>query len=253
MILPISDYPNPRGAPWMTIALIAANVAVYLLVTLPLSTQRPDFNDPLFQEYLRTIAQSLPPGVSLRQIAQQTSAYDLLVFQWGFRPGAISVVTLFTSMFLHGGLLHLAGNMLFLWIYGDNVEHRLGALPFLAWYLLAGIAATAFQTVFNLGSQIPMVGASGAISGVLGFYFIWFPHYTVRTLVFLFPFFMGTINVPARIVLGIYLVLDNVLPFLFAASDAGIAHGAHIGGFIAGLAAALAMRGRKPPPPQFGY
>lgn len=249
MILPISDYPNPRGAPWMTIALIAANVLVYVLVTLPLSAQRPAPNDPLFHEYLRAIAQALPPGVSIRDIAQQTSVYDLVVFEFGFRPAAIGVVTLFTSMFLHGGLLHLAGNMLFLWIYGDNVEHRLGSLPFLVWYLLAGIAATAFQTVFNLGSQIPLVGASGAISGVLGFYFVWFPHYMVRVLVFLFPFFMGTINVPARIVLGIYLVLDNVLPFLFASGMAGIAHGAHIGGFIAGLAAAWIMRGRPPPTP----
>jgi len=249
MILPISDSPNPRGTPWMTIALIAANVLVYLLVTLPLSGQRPAPNDPLFHEYLRTIAQSLPPNVSIRDLALHTSAYDLVVFEYGFRPAALGVVTAFTSMFLHGGLLHLAGNMLFLWIYGDNVEHRLGAIPFLVWYLVAGLAATAFQTLFNLGSQIPMVGASGAISGVLGFYFVWFPHYTVRVLVFLFPFFMGTINVPARIVLGIYLVLDNVLPFLFSSGMAGIAHGAHIGGFIAGLAAAWMMKGRPPPTP----
>lgn len=245
MLLPISDHPNPRGVPWMTAALVAANVLVFALVTLPMAAQRPDPQDPLLYAYLRAIADTLPPGVALLDVARQTTLYDLFVFQFGFRPAAMSVLTLFTSMFLHGSLLHIAGNMLFLWIYGNNVEHRLGPVGFLAWYLLAGIAATAFQSAFNLGSQIPLIGASGAISGVLGFYFVWFPGHTVRMFAFLFPFFVGTLYVPARIVLAIYLLVDNLLPFLVATGAGGIAHGAHIGGFVAGLAAALVMGRRK--------
>jgi membrane associated rhomboid family serine protease len=248
MLLPISDHPNPRGVPWMTVALIAANVVVFALVTLPMSAQRPDPQDPLLYAYLRAISDTLPPGVTLLDVARQTTLYDLFTFQFGFRPAQMSVVTLFTSMFLHGGLMHLFGNMLFLWIYGNNVEHRLGWAGFLFWYLLTGAAAAGFQAIFNLGSQVPMIGASGAISGVLGFYFIWFPHYTVRLFVFLFPFYVGTLYVPARIVLAIYLLLDNLLPFLLTPGAGGVAHGAHIGGFVAGVAAALAMRRPHPPP-----
>lgn len=238
----------------MTLALIAANVAVFFFVTLPLSAQRPHPNDPLLLEYLRAIRETLPPGASLRDVARQTSAYDLVVFQWGFRPAELSGITLFTSMFLHGGLMHLLGNMLFLWIYGDNVEHRTGPFGFLFWYLATGVAATAFQTVFTLGSQIPMVGASGAISGVLGFYFVWFPRHTVRLFVLLFPFYIGSIYVPARIVLTLYLIVDNLLPFLMGPSGSGVAHGAHIGGFVAGLAAASALKQRSTPraPNPFG-
>jgi membrane associated rhomboid family serine protease len=143
-------------------------------------------------------------------------------------------------MFLHGGFAHLFGNMLFLWIYGDNVEHRLGSASYLFWYLLTGASATLFHSLFDSGSRVPLVGASGAISGVLGFYFLWFPRNSVRVWVFLFPFFMNMVLLPARLVLGFYLVLDNVLPFLITrgTQGAGVAYGAHIGGFLAGLAAA---------------
>lgn len=182
----------------------------------------------------------------LLDVARRTTLYDLFVFEYGFRPAAMSAVTLFTSMFLHGSLMHLAGNMLFLWIYGNNVEHRLGPAGFLFWYLATGIAAAAFQTAFNLRSQIPMIGASGAISGVLGFYFIWFPRHTVRLFAFLFPFFVGTLYVPARVVLAIYLLVDNLLPFLVASGMGGVAHGAHIGGFVAGVGVALMLHRRAP-------
>jgi hypothetical protein len=133
--------------------------------------------------------------------------------------------------------------MLFLWIYGDNVERRLGPFWYVVWYLLTGAAAVGFHAVFFLSSDVPLVGASGAISGILGFYFIWFPKNTVRVAVFLPPFFLQTFQIPARIVLGIYLFIDNVLPFLFAGGG-GVAHGAHIGGFLAGAAAALVMNWR---------
>jgi membrane associated rhomboid family serine protease len=244
MFIPIGDAPNPRGMPWMTLALIAANVAVYLIVTLPLGATPPDPNDPLLREYLQAIAPRLPPEVPLRTVLGELTAYDLFVFDHGYRPGAPGLIDLFSAMFLHGGLLHLAGNMLYLWIYGDNVEHRLGPVGFLFWYLVTGVAATLAFALFAGGSQVPLVGASGAISGVLGFYFVLFPAHVVRVLVLLVPFYMGTVLLNARVVLAIYLVIDNLLPFLFAGAGSPVAHGAHIGGFVAGVAVAGVMRWR---------
>jgi membrane associated rhomboid family serine protease len=246
MILPLGDAPNPRGIPFITYALILANCAVYFLVTLPLSAQAPDPNDPMLLEYVRLVTGILPPRVPVEEILSHISAYDLFVFQYGFRPAAPVVATLFTAMFLHAGFLHLFGNMLFLWIYGDNVEQRLGRLLFLFWYLATGVAATLFHTLFALTSPLPLIGASGAISGVLGFYFLWFPRNTVRLLFVLFPFFMNVFMVPARVVLGLYLLADNLLPFLIArGTGGGVAYGAHIGGFLAGLAVAWVMDRRQ--------
>ena len=237
MFLPLGDEPNPRGVPVVTYTLIAVNVAVFLFVTLPLSAARPALDDPALAEYLRALGPELSRRMALAAL-QQVSAYDLVVFAYGFRPVDPDVLALFTSMFLHGGFMHLAGNMLFLWIYGDNVEHRLGPVRYLVAYLGTGILATLSHAVLDFGSVIPMVGASGAISGVLGFYFIWFPRNRVRLWIMLFPFFMNVIHAPARLVLGMYLVVDNLLPFLATrgAGGGGVAYGAHIGGFIGGLA-----------------
>jgi hypothetical protein len=144
-------------------------------------------------------------------------------------------------MFLHGGWLHLAGNMLFLYIFGDNVEYRLGSLRYLFAYLGAGAAATLFFALFVPGSQVPLIGASGAISGILGFYFVWFPRNQVKVFVFLFPLLMTHVLISARLVLGFYLLVDNLLPFLITGSQGGgVAHGAHIGGFLAGMGLAAA-------------
>jgi membrane associated rhomboid family serine protease len=237
MFLPYGDTPNPPTTPWVTYLLIGINVAVFLFLTLPLSVSRPDLHDPLLLDYLQALGAR--GYVSAEQVLQQVSAYDLFVFRYGFRPAAASTATLFTSMFLHGGWLHLAGNMLFLWIFGDNVEHRLGRVGYLLGYLATGAAATLFFSLFVPGSQIPLVGASGAISGVLGCYFLWFPRNKVKTFIFLFPLLMNTFYLPARLVLGFYLVIDNLVPFLLNGGQAvGVAHGAHIGGFVAGLALA---------------
>jgi len=244
VILPIGDFPNVRGyVPLVTYLLIALNVAVFVLVSAPLSMERAQ-NGPLFAEYVRVMSRYAANPAELRELAQGMTAYDLYVFANGFRPGAPSMYDLLYSMFLHGGFLHLAGNMLFLWIYGDNVEHRLGSVRFLLAYLGTGIAATLFHALSSPGSQVPMVGASGAISGVLGFYFVLFPKNQVRLLWLLPPFLMQVIQVPARIVLGIYLLLENLLPYLTTSSEVGVAHGAHIGGFVAGLGVALLMRRR---------
>lgn len=243
MFLPIGDHPNPRGIGPITILLIMANVAVFVMVTLPLSSVSPSPGDPRIALYLQAIAENLPPDVSVQSVVRQLSAYDLVTFEYGYRPADPSAVSLFTAMFLHGGFMHLAGNMLFLWIYGDNVEHRLGPLWYLFWYLGTGIAATLSHAWFFSDSLVPMVGASGAISGVLGFYLVWFPRNYVK-FVLLLPFFFHVVLVPAWVALGFYLLVDNLLPFVTGGAG-GVAHGAHIGGFVAGAMAALALSGRQ--------
>ena len=243
MILPLGDSPNPRGVPVVTYALLAANVAVYVLITLPLSFTPVDPADPDLVEYVRVITRSLPRDAPVRELLGTLTAYDLFVFRHGFRPAVPALSDLFFSLFLHAGFLHLFGNMLFLWIYGDNVEHRLGRLRYLLAYLGTGVAATLSHTVVDISSGLPMVGASGAISGLLGFYFIWFPHNRVRLFVFFFPLLAEVISVPARLVLGMYLIVDNLLPFLATRGSAGggVAYGAHIGGFVVGWLTAWVM------------
>lgn len=242
MILPIGDSPNPRTTPWINWTLIAANVLVFLLL-LPLTTERPAYDDPALLEYLAAVARS---SEEARAIARHTSQYELFVFAHGFRPAQPDPLDLLKSMFLHGGLAHLAGNMLFLWIFGNNVEHRLGKLGYLAAYLGTGVAATLGDFALRWGSEIPSVGASGAISGVLGMYFVWFPQNRVHLWVFLFPFFMNVIELSARVVLAVYVVVQNLLPLLLAGSESGVAYGAHLGGFFAGAAAAFLVRAARP-------
>ena len=142
--------------------------------------------------------------------------------------------TVFTSMFLHGGWLHLGGNLLYLWIFGDNVEDALGRGRFVAFYLLCGVAAALVQTVSETTSMIPMIGASGAISGVLGAYMRLYPHARVRVLVPLFIVFY-TMRVPAWMVLGIWFLFQLASSAMIQPGQGGVAVFAHIGGFISGL------------------
>jgi membrane associated rhomboid family serine protease len=242
-MIPIGDSPNPKGIPIVTYVLIIVNVAIYALVSFPMSMQPVDPGDPVLREYVRVIAEVYRQPVSVEQILKNTTAYDLFTFQYGFRPAAPSLLALLMSMFLHGGLMHLLGNMLFLWIYGDNVEHRLGRFRFLLAYLGTGVAATGLHALLDMSSPLPTIGASGAISGVLGFYFVFFPRNKVRVLFLFFPIFVNIIQVPARIILGIYIVISNILPFMasYGTQGGGVAYGAHIGGFIAGLIIAWLM------------
>lgn len=242
MFLPIGDFPNSPRFAWANYLLIAANVVVFVLLWP--DTQRPaDRRDPAFQQYIEQLEtdRGLPPR-DLRQVARSMSEYDLDLFKHGFRPDAPSLLDILTGMFLHGGLLHLAGNMLFLWIYGDNVEAKLGSFFYLVVYLLGGVAAALADGLLRPSSGIPAVGASGAISAVLGMYFIWFPENRVRVFVFLFPLIVDVIAIPARIVLLVFLVVDNLLPMVLAGAMTGVAHGAHIGGFLAGVVVALLLR-----------
>ena len=142
--------------------------------------------------------------------------------------------TVFTSMFLHGGWMHLGGNLLYLWIFGDNVEDALGRGRFVAFYLLCGVAAALVQTVSETTSIVPMIGASGAISGVLGAYLRLFPHAQVRVLVPLFIVFY-TIRVPAWVVLGLWFLFQLASSAMIQPGQGGVAFFAHIGGFLSGL------------------
>ena len=142
--------------------------------------------------------------------------------------------TVVTSMFMHGGWMHLGSNMLFLWIFGDNIEDSMGHFRYLTFYLACGVAAAFAQALISPDSTVPMVGASGAISGVLGAYLLLHPHATVRTAVFL-GFFFTVVYLPALIVLGLWLLLQLVSGFLSSAGEPGVAFWAHVGGFVAGM------------------
>jgi membrane associated rhomboid family serine protease len=146
-------------------------------------------------------------------------------------------LTFFTSMFLHGGWLHLLGNMWYLWIFGDNVEDRMGHFKFLLFYLLCGLGAALAQAAANTGSDVPMVGASGAIAGVLGAYLIAFPYARVSTLIFL-GFFITVVQMPAFVLLGLWFALQffSGMGSMSLNEAGGVAWWAHVGGFVAGMA-----------------
>ena len=154
-------------------------------------------------------------------------------------PAELAVIpaelTVFTSMFLHGGFMHLVGNMLYLWIFGNNVEDSMGHFRFVIFYLLCGVAAVAGQTLQNPDSSIPMIGASGAISGVLGAYILLYPHARVLVAVPL-GFIMHLVRLPAFWVLGLWILLQIVSSYFSDNEGGGVAWFAHIGGFIAGMA-----------------
>jgi len=174
---------------------------------------------------------------------------DSFIIQWAFVPSRFLAnpvadsPTLFTSMFMHAGLLHIGGNMLYLWIFGDNVEDSFGHVKFLIFYLLCGLAATGLQLVFSLDSSIPSLGASGAIAGVLGAYILLFPRARVSVLSG-----RGVIPVPALLVIGLWFVLQlfSGIGSLFTTADVGgVAYMAHVGGFVAGLVLAFLFRGKR--------
>jgi len=180
------------------------------------------------------------------------------VFDWGMVPARLtlalrgadesltaSATTFVTSMFLHGGWLHLIGNMWYLWIFGDNIEDRLGRFRFLWFYLLAGVLASLAHYASNPGSQIPTVGASGAIAAVLGAYMVLFPRARVMTLIPLFPF-IQVVALPAIVVLGLWFVFQALSGFLsLGAAGGGVAWWAHIGGFAFGVVAIKLLTPRR--------
>jgi membrane associated rhomboid family serine protease len=201
------DNSRRRTVPGITYALIAVNIAIFLL---------------------------------------ELTFGDQFIIDWSFIPVRFfanpfgDFPTLFTSMFLHGGWLHLLGNMLYLWIFGDNVEDSFGHGKFLIFYLFCGLGATFAQAAFNLGSDVPNLGASGAIAGVLGAYIVLFPRARVSVLMGFF-----VIPLPALLVIGFWILLQffsSVGSILGFSGDEGIAYMAHVGGFVIGLLIALFVR-----------
>ncbi len=216
-MIPLYDD-NPRQhLPLITIALIAVNAAVF---AYELSLEFAGALDTFIARYSFVPARFLAHPFSAAQLA-----------------------TVFVAMFLHAGFLHIGGNMLFLWIFGDNVEDRLGPLRFLGFYLLCGIAATAAQAMADPSSAVPTLGASGAIAGVLGAYVLLYPRARVRTLVLLI-IILEMVDLPALVVIGLWFLLQlaNSIGSLGGASGAGVAYMAHVGGFVTGLLLAIPLR-----------
>jgi len=219
-VIPLRDVIPSRTTPYVTIALIALNVLVFAYeLTLP-------------------SAEDAVPGDATRD--------DFLLY-FGLVPAAFSWVAVLTSMFLHGGVMHVGGNMLFLWIFGDNVEDRMGHGRFVVFYLLCGTAAALAQTAMEPDSVVPMVGASGAVAGIMGAYFVLYPHSRIVTLVPIF-FFLHIMEIPAIVFLGIWFVLQfvsGVGSIAAATGDqpaGGIAFWAHVAGFVAGVSGVIVFR-----------
>jgi membrane associated rhomboid family serine protease len=212
-MIPLRDVIPSRTTPVVTITLVAMNVLVFLYQF------------------------SLGPAV------------NDFVFAFGLVPAHFSWPTVVTSMFLHGGALHVGGNMLYLWIFGDNVEDRMGHGRFLVFYLLCGAAAALGQLVTSPDSPIPMVGASGAVAGVMGAYFVLYPHSRIITLL---PFiFIQIVEVPAVFFLGIWFVMQflsgvgSITTATGGEPAGGIAFWAHIAGFAAGVLGVFAFRRKQ--------
>jgi len=210
-LIPLRDIVPSRTTPVITISLIVLNVLVFLF---ELSLGR---------------------------------AVEAFTFYFGLVPADFAWLNVFTSMFIHSGFLHIAGNMLYLWIFGDNVEDRMGHGRFLVFYLLCGVAAALAQTVTAPNSTVPMVGASGAIAGVMGAYFVLYPKSRIVALVPLF-FFFQIIEVPAIFFLGIWFLMQflsgvgSIAEATRGAPGGGVAFWAHVAGFVAGITGVVAFR-----------
>lgn len=210
--------------------LIIANVIVFFVTFLP-DLGRPYWFYTLFGAF---------PSPSIDMISR---SYGLVPFDV---LNGTHLYTFFTSMFIHADLFHVGGNMLFLYVFGDNVEDTFGHLPYFVIYLLSGIVASAAHilAVVNTGAEsFPTIGASGAISGVMGAYLVLYPRARIVSLVFLF--WITIVAVPAVVFLGIWFAFQFLYGSLLSASGGGVAYWAHIGGFVAGLAFGLAGRGRR--------
>ncbi len=202
-MFPVQDIVRRRTFPYVNLALIGVNVVVFFI---------------------------------------SLTDFEYVIYNYGFIPAHWSAITVFTSMFLHGGYDHIFGNMWYLWIFGDNVEDRFGHFKYLAFYLVFGVLAVAMQYVTEPTSLIPMIGASGAISGVMGAYMVFFPKARVNVIA---GYFLTT--VPAVLMIGFWFVLQLLLGVqsFTGGVGSGVAYWAHIGGFLAGMALALPFKYAK--------
>ena len=266
MVIPVHDVNPTRRTPWVTYALIAVNVGVFLVTpAVGLSgLEGVSLADLCEQEEFYQRYGAVPDELVDNNPLPLAPTGDVGVGPAG--PGCviapptyekIPVLSVLTAMFLHGGWLHLIGNMLFLWIFGNNVEDRLGRLRFIAFYLLCGYVAAYGFAFVNANSTVPLVGASGAIAGVLGAYIVLYPRARVWSLV---PFLLFIpLRLPAWLVLGMWFVLQWIYSTGTAVSEGGaVAYLAHVLGFVTGVLLAVPLRGRRPsvqdrqwPPPEW--
>jgi membrane associated rhomboid family serine protease len=235
-LIPLRDANPTSRTPWVTIGLIVSNVAIFFLWE-PITGSPQEQNRFFFCE--GAIPQELTSFETNPELAQLCGGKSVLV-------------SLFTSMFLHGGFLHIAGNMLYLWVFGNNIEDRMGPVVFLLFYLVAGIVAAYAQALPNPDSTTPLVGASGAIAGALGAYLVMFPSARVLTLVPIF-FFLQLIELPAMLVLGFWFVLQAFQGVGSLEAETGVAWFAHIGGFVFGALIAVLFYRRSSAEPRLGY
>lgn len=225
MLFPLRDENPTRRVPIATFIIIAINALVWAIV------QGFGSDASLALSFCRF---GLIPGELLGLVADGTPVrFSQSVI---CRLGETNALTLVTSMFMHGSWLHLIGNMWFLWVFGDNIEDRMGPFRFIVFYVLAGLVASAAQIATDVDSTVPVVGASGAIGGVLGAYLLLYPRARILTFVFLGLFFTTTF-IPAAVILLFWFAIQLLsgLPLLTSNTGAGIAFWAHIGGFVAGL------------------
>ncbi len=225
-MIPLSDF-NPRHQfPFVSVGIIATCVLVFLH-----QISLGEMAEPFIVKYGLVPYELWSDGLDNNIYSGTTKAGP----EW---------VTLFTSMFLHGGFMHLAGNMLYLWVFGDNIENAMGRVKFVAFYLLCGLAAAFAQIATDPASTIPMIGASGAISGVLGAYLRLYPTARVHVLV---PNF-GVTAMPAMAVLGLWFGIQFLQGLMADSSQGGVAFWAHIGGFVAGFLLVHFFRTHETPP-----
>ena len=240
-MIPIADENPSRSTPYVVFILLAVNVLVYLYELvggdtsaysmIPFSVIHDERVVPVFNQVRQLVGYKPVPGVGPHP-------------QW---------LTILTSMFMHAGLLHIAGNMLYLWIFGNNIEDTLGHLKFLAFYLACGVLAAITHILTGPQSIIPTVGASGAIAGVLGAYLYLCPGNRVHTLVLL-GFFWTRVEIPAVFVLGVWFVTQLLgLGSSGGQIGGGVAYGAHVGGFVAGLVIVFLLGGRSLRRPRSRY
>jgi membrane associated rhomboid family serine protease len=245
MVLPLGDLEKTRIVPFVTYGLIALNVVMYLVqldrgrefevayAVVPYEiTHREDLTEPVLVAFPGDQNPlGLPGRVELRERFVPQA------------PGPSPIwLTLITAMFLHGSPLHLAGNMLYLWIFGDNVEEVLGAVRYLVFYLACGVVGSVFQILGNPDSVIPTLGASGAIAGVMGAYVVWFPHNRVRVLVFRF-----ITEMPALLVIGLWILMqvwEGFGSIGHLGESGGVAYLAHVGGALTGIVVAFLYHDR---------
>lgn len=252
-MIPFSDSPLRRTTPWVTYTIILLNVAVFV-VLLTRSTAAPSAPRDFTRE-TRDQADEVCYGLEV-----VPSEADRFLCKWTFQPKEFFdnlrgesdvprpdrpeiILTVLTALFIHGGWLHIVGNMLFLWVFGDNVEDRLGHMPFLFFYLVAGVVASVVQGFVAPTSLTPVLGASGAVAGVLGAYLLFYPRATVRVVVPFFILILVPIPVPAALMIGLWFLQNLISGFATVTQavrpDQGTAWFAHLGGFAFGLVVAL--------------